>query len=257
MAPGVRIGAPPDAFNPDGQDWGLPPFVPWKLRAVGYQPFARTLRAAMRHLGALRIDHAMGLFRLYWLPDGATPAEGAFVRYREQELLDIVALESARAGVTIVGEDLGTIDDDMRDALRDRGVLSYRVAWFEDDPPTSWPEQALASMTTHDLPTVAGVWSGTDGDESIRARLDALAGGATDLAAVTVNAHRRLAASPCAIAVATLEDALGVLERPNRPGTTTEHANWSVALPLPLDDLVEEPTVLDVAAAIGSRGGAD
>jgi 4-alpha-glucanotransferase len=253
LAPGVRVGAPPDAFNPGGQDWGLPPFVPWKLRAVGYQPFARTLRAAMRHLGALRVDHVMGLFRLFWLPDGATPDEGAYVRYPGTELLDIVALESARAGVTIVGEDLGTVENDVRDALHRRGVLSYRVAWFEPEPPETWPEQALAALTTHDLPTVAGLWDGVDGDDALRARLQSLAGGAQRASDAAVHAHRRLGAAPSAIALATLEDATGVTERPNRPGTTTaDHPNWSLALPMPLEELETDPAVLAVADAIGA-----
>jgi 4-alpha-glucanotransferase len=252
FAPGVRVGAPPDEFNPEGQDWGLPPFVPWKLRALGYEPWAQTVRAALRHCGALRIDHVMGLFRLYWLPEGAGPTEGGYVRYPGTELLDIVALESARAGAVIVGEDLGTVEDEVRDELRARGVLSYRLAWFEDEPPSQYPQQALAAVTTHDLPTVAGVWAGTDG-EAMREPLRALTG--TDDASLPASevvrrAYAALAQAPSAILSATLEDALAVEERPNVPGTTTERPNWSIALPKPLDSIVTDVDAAAIAALL-------
>ena len=161
LARGVTVGAPPDAFNRRGQDWGFNPFIPWRLRASGYRPLVDTLRAAMRHAGGLRIDHVMGLFRLFWIPPGASPADGAYVRFPASELLDILALESVRARAWIVGEDLGTVEDHVRSALADRGVLSYRLLWFEPRPPESFPRQSLAVCTTHDLPTVAGLWSGT------------------------------------------------------------------------------------------------
>ncbi|MEO7557397.1 MAG: 4-alpha-glucanotransferase [Acidimicrobiales bacterium] len=253
LAHGVRVGAPPDTFNAEGQDWGLPPFVPWKLRAVGYEPFARTVRAALRHLGALRIDHVMGLFRLFWLPDGADPADGAYVRYPATDLLDIVALESARAGVTIVGEDLGTVEDEVRAELHHRGLLSYRVAWFEPDPPARWPEQALATLTTHDLPTVAGLWEGTDGEPVMGERLKALSGDADNALDASIAAHRRLSAAPSMLAVGTLEDALAVPERPNVPGPTTTHPNWSLALPVTIERLEHDPGVAAVAAALGAE----
>ncbi|MEY2463833.1 MAG: 4-alpha-glucanotransferase [Acidimicrobiaceae bacterium] len=252
FAPGVRVGAPPDEFNPDGQDWGLPPFVPWKLRALGYAPWALTVRAALRHCGALRIDHVMGLFRLYWLPDGAGPTEGGYVRYPGTELLDIVALESARAGAVIVGEDLGTVEDEVREELARRGVLSYRVAWFEERPPARYPKQSLASVTTHDLPTIAGVWSGTDGP-AMRDRLVALAGTddpATPLREVVRRTHARLAEAPSVIVSATLDDALAVEERPNVPGTTTERPNWSLALPQPIEAIEADLDVAAIAALL-------
>ena len=162
LAQGVSVGAPPDVYNTQGQDWGLPPFVPHKLRAAGYEPFVQTIRAALRHAGALRIDHVMGLFRLFWIPWGFGPKRGAFVRYRPDEMLAILALESHRAGAYVVGEDLGTVEDGVREQLLAHSVLSYRLLWFEDEPPASYPRTAMVAATTHDLPTIAGLWSGTD-----------------------------------------------------------------------------------------------
>jgi 4-alpha-glucanotransferase len=252
FAPGVHVGAPPDEFNPDGQDWGLPPFVPWKLRALGYEPWAQTVRSALRHAGALRIDHVMGLFRLYWLPEGAGPTEGGYVRYPGTELLDIVALESARSGAVIVGEDLGTVEDEVRAELHERGVLSYRLAWFEDRPPREYPEQALAAVTTHDLPTIAGVCSGTDGD-AMREPLAALTGLDPLDAPVRDVVHRAyaaLAAAPSMIVSATLEDALATQDRPNVPGTTTERPNWSIALSQPIEALEKDVDTAAIAAEL-------
>jgi 4-alpha-glucanotransferase len=270
LAPGVRIGAPPDAFNLAGQDWGLPPFVPWRLRAVGYEPIAQTLRAALRHSGALRIDHVMGLFRLFWIPEGCTAADGAYVRYPGTDLIDIVALESARAGAEIVGEDLGTVEDSVRARLAERAVLSYRVVWFEDTPPESFPEHAVASVSTHDLPTIPGVWTGADlkdqqqaglepneeGLAAHRQRLEELTGLGPDasVADVVVATYRRLACAPSRIRTASLEDALLVEERPNIPGTTDERPNWSLALPAPLEAVVDDPVVRAVAAAMAQPG---
>src|SRR2546426_7522097 len=147
----ASVGAPPDAYNAAGQDWGLPPFVPHRLAARGYEPFIETIRAGLRHAGGLRIDHVMGLFRLFWLPAGGGP--GGYVRYLADELLDIVALESHRAGALLVGEDLGPVEDQVRAELAERQVLSYRLLWFEHEPPEEFPEQAVAAVTTHDLPT--------------------------------------------------------------------------------------------------------
>ena len=255
LARGVRIGAPPDDFNRAGQDWGLPPFVPWRLRAVGYEPLAMTLRAALRHCGALRVDHVMGLFRLFWIPEGGTPAEGAYVRYRTNELLDVVAIESMRAGAVIVGEDLGTIENEVRWALHDRGVLSYRLVWFEDAPPSTYPAQALAAVTTHDLPTIAGVWCGRDAPEPIADRLATVSGlpPGAPVADVAVATYCALAESPSMIATATLEDALGVEERTNLPGTTADRPNWSIALPMPIEEVEEHPTAVAIASALDTR----
>ncbi|MFP5375742.1 MAG: 4-alpha-glucanotransferase, partial [Acidimicrobiia bacterium] len=169
MALDVRVGAPPDEFATRGQDWGLPPFDPWRLRAAAYEPLVTTLRAAFRHAGGVRIDHVMGLFRLFWVPTAAaSPAEGTYVTYPWRDLLGILALESHRAGAWVVGEDLGTVEPFVRDELGRRRVLSYRLVWFEPEPPKTYPAQALAAVTTHDLPTVAGLWTGSDLEEQDR-----------------------------------------------------------------------------------------
>ncbi|MDQ6618140.1 MAG: malto-oligosyltrehalose synthase [Pseudomonadota bacterium] len=163
----ASVGAPPDIFSPQGQNWGLPPIIPAALRRSAYAPFIATLRANMRHAGALRIDHVMGLARLYWVPDGNSAAKGAYVRYPLDDLMAVLALESQRQHCLVVGEDLGTVPDEVRTALRDANVLSYRLLWFErqDDafaPPGQYPAQALVAVTTHDLPTLAGWWLGRD-----------------------------------------------------------------------------------------------
>ncbi|MGE5088830.1 MAG: malto-oligosyltrehalose synthase [Candidatus Levyibacteriota bacterium] len=164
----ASVGAPPDDFNLKGQDWGLPPIVPQRLRAAGYAPYIATLRANMRHSGALRVDHVMGLARLFWVPEGGSPADGAYVRYPFADLLGLLALESQRNRCAVIGEDLGTVPDDVRAPLHDAGVLSYRLLYFERQPagdfkaPGEHPRQALIAASTHDLPTLAGWWEGRD-----------------------------------------------------------------------------------------------
>jgi 4-alpha-glucanotransferase len=240
LADGFSIGAPPDEFVPEGQSWGLPPWVPWRLRDLGYRPLADLLRASLVTGGGLRIDHVMGLSRLFWVPAGGDPADGAYVRFPGRDLLDLVALESARAEAVVVGEDLGTVEPGFREELAATGILSTRVVWFEREPPESWPEAALAMVTTHDLPTLAGMCSGTDAPVEMRGNLEHLVGPVADRSVedVAVAVHQHLARSPAALAVATMEDVLGVAERPNVPGTTdADRPNWSVALPVPIDDL--------------------
>lgn len=164
----ASAGAPPDDFNPLGQNWGLPPMIPHRLQEAGYRPFIDVLRAGMRHAGALRIDHVMGLMRLFWVPPDGSAAQGAYVRYPFDDLLGILALESHRNRCLVVGEDLGTVPDEVRAALAPMGVLSYRLLLFQKDwegsflPPANYPAQALVSVTTHDLPTLRGFWQGRD-----------------------------------------------------------------------------------------------
>jgi len=164
----TSVGAPPDEFNLRGQDWGLPPLVPERLRAAAYAPFIATLRANMRHAGALRIDHVMGLARLYWVPQGAETRDGAYVHYPFEDLVGIVALESHRNQCMVIGEDLGTVPDEVRATLARVGILSYRVLFFERQqagdfkPPAEYPADSLVTAATHDLPTLAGYWEGRD-----------------------------------------------------------------------------------------------
>ncbi|CAN5420313.1 4-alpha-glucanotransferase [soil metagenome] len=263
LAEGVRIGAPPDLYGPEGQDWGLPPFIPWKLREAAYQPFASTIRAVARHARGLRIDHVMGLFRLLWIPPAMGAAEGAYVRFHGKELLDVVALESVRAGAIVVGEDLGTVEPGVREVLADAGVLSTRLLWFEDDAPSAWPRQAMAAISTHDLPTAAGLWTGVDladqraagvtlppdGDDTFRHHLRVAAGSgdSAPVDEVVLAAHRALAEAPSMVVTATMDDLLGAEHRPNLPGTVDEHPNWRIPLPVLLDDLPGDPRAEAIA----------
>jgi 4-alpha-glucanotransferase len=267
LAEGCTVGAPPDAFNSAGQDWGSPPLIPWRLRDADYEPFIQSIRATMSGAGGLRIDHVMGLFRLWWVPAGGTAADGAYVRYPAEDLLDIVALESHRAQALVVGEDLGTVEDGVREAMAEHGVLSYRLLWFEDDDPAEWPAEAMAAVTTHDLPTVAGLWSADDAEEqreygtgtaeelergrtSLLEHLPGLADGAPIEEAVR-RAHELLAQAPSTLLSATLDDALGEPRRPNMPGTT-ERPNWSLPLPVLVEDLAGHPLLQAVAGTLAA-----
>ena len=271
LADGVRVGAPPDALNSVGQDWGSPPLTPWRLRAADYAPFVESVRATIAGAGGLRVDHVLGLFRLWWIPEGAAPTGGCYVRYPADDLLDIVCLESHRAQAVVVGEDLGVVPDGVVEALHERDILTYRVLWFEDDEPPEWPELSLAAVTTHDLPTVAGLWSGLDVDDQIassdmdpadvragerelreRLRRDGLADDA-DVGQAISEAYRQLGRAPSLLVALSLEDALAEERRPNVPGTT-ERDNWRIPLPLPLDDVVTDPAPRRVIDALGTGG---
>ena len=270
VASGARIGAPSDDFNPAGQDWGVPPFDPARLRAAAYAPLIATMRRMMGAGIGLRIDHVMGLFRLWWVPLGSgDPSSGAYVRYPASELLDILALESMRAGCGVVGEDLGTVESGVRPELRRRGLLSYRLAWFESKPPERYPTQALAALTTHDLPTTSGVWTGADLAEmestgrpvnrtaelGVRRRLQRLTGAADgDPASLVVErAYAALARAPSRLVVATLDDACLASRRPNLPGDL-ERPNWSIPLPRTLEQLRRDPLPRRIAGALNARG---
>jgi 4-alpha-glucanotransferase len=263
FAAGMRVGAPPDEFNTQGQDWALRPFDPWKLRAGGYEPWIEAVRAGFTSARGMRVDHVMGLFRLYWIPTGSPPTLGVYVRYPHHDLLNILALEASRAGAYLAGEDLGTVEDQVRADLAERQVMSYRVWWFEDRPTCEWPEGALGAVTTHDLPTVAGVLSGSDTgaqrrlglspneESSARLRRWALertgSDDSTPVEAVIEGVYADLARAPCLMLTATLEDGLAVEERPNMPGTVDEWPNWSLALPRPLEEFGAVPLLNKIA----------
>jgi 4-alpha-glucanotransferase len=262
----ARIGAPPDDFNPAGQDWGVPPFDPRRLRAARYAPWVATLRRLMRAGAGIRIDHVMGLFRLWWVPLSAQdPSAGAYVRYPAHELLDILAIESTRAGCGVIGEDLGTVEAGVRPALRRRRVLSYRLAWFEAQPPRRFPVAAVAALSTHDLPTAAGLWTGADlvemaaggravnrdAELRVRRRLQRLAGVADDdpPALVVERAYAALGTAPSRLLVATLDDASLAVRRPNLPGVV-DRPNWSIPLPRTLEQLRRDALPRRIAAAL-------
>lgn len=262
----VKIGAPPDDFATLGQDWALAPFEPWKLRANGYEAWILALRSAFRHAYGLRVDHVMGLFRLYWIPNGFPAPDGAYVGYPHEDLLNILALEASRAGAFVVGEDLGTVEDEVRRDLHERQVLSYRLWWFERDRPATWPQQALGAVTTHDLPTIAGVLTGSDleaqrrvgtqpneeASAGLRRKLLEATGADAETSADEVirRVYSGLGQSTCLALAAMLEDALAVEERPNLPGTVDEWPNWSLALPAPLEAIERAPLPKQIASLL-------
>ena len=283
LAAGITVGAPPDPLGPRGQDWGLPAFVPDRLAAGGYEPFTQTIRAGMAHAAGLRIDHVMGLFRLFWIPEGADPAEGTYVRYPADDLLGVLALESMAAEALVVGEDLGTVEHGVRERLEAEGVLSYRLAWFEHGPgggrrrAADYPRLALAATTTHDLPTVAGFFSGSDlrhlydigvaapgGNEhadqeaqraSLRRLLEdegLLAPGEESVGAIVAALYGFLARTPSMLVAATLEDAVEAHDRPNVPGTIDQRPNWSLPLPARLEELADDPRVRRLAGILSA-----
>ncbi|WP_442789155.1 4-alpha-glucanotransferase [Kitasatospora sp. NBC_01302] len=280
LAAGIAVGAPPDAFNAHGQDWGLPPWRPDALAAAGYAPYAELLRAAARHAGAIRIDHVMGLFRLWWVPEGRPPTEGAYVRYDAAAMLGVLALEAHRAGTAVIGEDLGTVEPGVREELTARGVLGTSVLWFERDwtgkegakgaplVPEHWRPGCLATLTTHDLPSTAARLSGDHvrlrhqlgllarplvEEEQAAAgeladwraeltRLGLLAEGAElDAAAL----YRFLLATPAELVGLWLPDTVGDPRPQNLPGTWDQYPNWR----LPVADGTGTPVTLERLAA--------
>ena len=274
LALDARIGAPPDDFAADGQDWGLPPYIPHALRASGYETFALNLRANLRYGGGLRIDHVLGLFRLFWVPPSGEASDGAYVRSHAEELLAVLAIESSRAQTFVVGEDLGTVEPGVREALAATGVLGTRLVYFEDAPPQHWARNVLGAVTTHDLPTISGIWTGADtrlrreaglpdeGHDALRGSLERIAPDdtGTDEAGteqVVCAAHQALARSPAEVILGTIDDVLLVDERPNMPGTTDEWPNWSIALPVLLDDLLDGPPPPTLTALTERSGATD
>ncbi len=268
---GVSVGAPPDEFNDRGQDWGLPPLAPKRLHDAAYVPFIATLRANMLRAGALRIDHVMGLARLWWVPQGVDPKDGAYVRYPLEDLLGLVALESHRQRCLVIGEDLGTVPEALRHRLEACDVLSYRLVLFEHEgrdfkAPAAYPRRAIVGWSTHDLPTFAGWWEEEDlrtraalglmdeetlaaqreeraaaraalvaalAREGLVAPASPRAGPATEDMATAVQAFA--ARAPSAVMFVQMEDVLLLTEQANMPGTVEQHPNWRRKLPLPVE----------------------
>lgn len=265
FARGFTLGAPPDEFNRAGQVWGIAGFHPKRLKAAGYEPFIQMIRSALYQAGGIRIDHVMGLFRLFWIPDGCDASEGVYVRYPAHELLDVVALESQRAQAFVVGEDLGTVEPQVREEMAARSMLSYRLLIFEDGADTI-PQDSMAAVTTHDLPTLAGIWGGgdhraqkslelpanDDGMEEMRHRLRQAAGAAPQepVNRVIPAVYECLGQSPARIVLATLEDAVGSTDRPNMPGISEGWPNWKIALNKTLEELKGLPLAGEVTQAL-------
>ncbi|GAA2219921.1 4-alpha-glucanotransferase [Promicromonospora sukumoe] len=261
LARGVSVGAPPDMYNQQGQNWGLPPWHPRALAKAGYAPYRDLLRSVLRHCGGVRIDHILGLFRLWWIPGGARASAGAYVTYDHEALIGILCLEAHRAGVAVVGEDLGTFEPWIREYLAERGVLGTSVLLFERDEsgapiePEAYRSAALATVTTHDLPPTAGYLAGEHVD--LRERLGLLTEDATVLRArarqereslvevlsrrglttfdpsereLVEGLHRYLKDTPAALVGVSLADAVGERRAQNQPGTDSEYPNWRVPL---------------------------
>ena len=277
MLADASIGAPPDLINTAGQNWSLVAFNPRALERHGFAPFRRMLQAAMRHAGAIRLDHVLGLNRLYLIPNGASA--GGYVRFPLQAMLAVVAQESVGHRCVIIGEDLGTVPKNLRETLADWGVWSYRVMLFERDedgrfrPPEHYPEDALVTFSTHDLPTFAGWSLGRDLREKRAIGIDP---GETDTDRAAARAALRaalarhrgkqrtgsgflpvaryLAATPSRILMISIEDALGVPDQPNLPGTIDEHPNWRRRLPVGLENLRRHPRIRALARVLRGAG---
>ncbi|EXJ51411.1 4-alpha-glucanotransferase [Microbacterium sp. MRS-1] len=274
-ATGMAVGAPPDMYNQQGQTWNQPPWLPRALAEAGYAPLRDMIRTLLRHAGALRIDHVIGLFRLWWIPEGLSPAAGTYVRYDHEAMIGVLLLEAHRAGAVLIGEDLGNVEPWVREYLSARGVLGTSVLWFEREgdgfrPPEQYRRSLLATVNTHDLPPTAGYLA--DEHVALRARLglltrpveeelaDADAERATMLAMlrergllgadpseaeVIAALNVLITASPSQLLGVALVDAVGERRAQNQPGTDREYPNWQIPLAGPdgravlLDELAD------------------
>ncbi|MET1028445.1 MAG: 4-alpha-glucanotransferase [Dongiaceae bacterium] len=275
----LSIGAPPDAFNLLGQSWGVTTFSPLGLKRHGFRSFIELLRRSMRHAGGIRMDHILGLSRLWVVPAGASSKDGAYLQYPLTDLLRLVALESHRSRAFVLGEDLGTVPPGFREILAEHGIMGMQVLWFQREgdhflAPNNWSPGAAGMTTTHDLPTVAGWWSGGDlrWREKVAATKDrrvarqnrqerardrtalwqaftasrvatAQQPATSDTEAVVDGAVRYLAKTPCDLVLLPLEDALGLREQPNLPGTIDEHPNWRRRIRVDTATICQEPLV--------------
>ena len=289
LALGVTAGAPPDEFNQLGQDWSQPPWRPDQLVSQGYEPFRAMVNAILRHASGVRVDHIIGLFRLWWIPKGALPTEGTYVRYDHEAMIGILALEAHRAEAVVVGEDLGTVEPWVRDYLARRGLLGTSILWFEldrdgDGGPLAaqrWREYCLSSVTTHDLPPTAGYLAG----EHVRLRAElglltrpveeeladdrseqsawvaelrraGLLGEKPGVDDTVLGLYRYLGRTPSRLLGLSLADAVGEMRTQNQPGTTDEYPNWRVPLGGPdgrrllLEEVFSDPRAASLCEAL-------
>jgi len=284
----MNVGAPPDPFNQAGQDWGQPPMRPDVLEQMAYAPLREMVSNALRHAGGVRIDHIMGLFRLWWVPKGLGPRHGAYVRYNHEAMVGVVALEAYRAGALVIGEDLGTVEPWVRDHLASRGILGTSIMWFETGPdgrprqPQQWREHAMSSVTSHDLPPTSsylrgdhvelrdrlGLLTESVDEERENARREretwlaslrqqgVLEADEDDPEQVTLAMHTLLTRTPSKVINATLTDAVGDPRTQNLPGTEDEYPNWRVPLsgpdgePVYLEDLYSSDRVARMAKVL-------
>jgi 4-alpha-glucanotransferase len=292
LALGVSAGAPPDEFNQLGQDWSQPPWRPDRLDELEYQPFRALIRSVLRHAGGVRIDHIIGLFRLWWIPQGQAPTQGTYVRYNHEAMIGIVALEAYRARALVVGEDLGTVEPWVRDYLRARGVLGTSILWFELDrnaaggplPAERWREYCLSSVTTHDLPPTAGYLANEHVrlrdslglltrpvDQEMAAAESERAAWLSELRRVGLLAkhadeeqtvlalHQYLGRTPSRLLGLALTDAVGDKRTQNQPGTTDEYPNWRVPLsgpdgrPILLEDIFDDHRAVALTEAMRAQ----
>lgn len=273
---GLSVGAPPDQYNPAGQDWGLTAYNPHGLMATAFDPFRQILRAAMRYAGAIRIDHVLGLMRLYVIPHGSDAEGGAYLRFPFAAMLAVVADESRRWRCLVIGEDLGTVPENFRSVLAAWGVWSYLVMLFERNAdgsfrrPNEYPERAIATFGTHDLPTFTGWISGHDlstkrgigidlgesDDERVRSRtaLDAAVGAATGPLRTFADIVAFLAMTSTRLISVGIEDVLELKDQVNVPGTVTEHPNWRMRWPLALEEVASDQRLRGVAAILAGAG---
>jgi len=289
----VSVGAPPDPFAAGGQIWHLPPPDPMAMRRDGYASFRSLLAANMRHAGALRIDHVMGLQRLFVVPDGAPGADGAYVNYPRGDLLAQVALQSQRSRCIVVGEDLGTVPEGMSAALAQQKILSYSVLWFERAggvirPAADWRPLAAACVSTHDLPTLAGWWNSADirekhglgllDDAAAEAleieraqaktmlldllRSEGLLSGDVDIrqpmpVAVAAAVHGFVCSTPALLALVQADDLAGATVAVNLPGTDKERPNWRRRLDPDVATLCRAPLAEAILSALRPRAASE
>ncbi len=292
LAQGVSVGAPPDMYNQKGQNWAQPPWRPDALAQVGFRPFRDLLRTTLQHAGGLRIDHILGLFRMWWIPEGMEPFDGTYVTFDHEALVGILVLEAHRAGAVIIGEDLGTVEPWVQEFLQQRGVLGTSILWFERWPggaikqPEEWRADVLASVTVHDLPPTAGYLAGEHvrirgelgllnrsvAEELVDADHEAaewvallrergwLPDADVSVEQIVAALHRFIAATPARLIGISLPDLVGDVRAQNQPGTDQEYPNWRIPLanrdgqPVPLEDLQDAPLVEPVLASLRDRG---